>query len=74
MHDSGCPALFRPGKVSRDIPATGTVTKHYEITRAYILKDSKGSINWYRYQELILKPKLILFTKECLKERPRTII
>src|SRR5450432_4159365 len=26
MHDSGCPALFRAGKVSRDIPATGTVT------------------------------------------------
>jgi hypothetical protein len=26
MHDSRRPALFRAGKVSRDIPATGTVT------------------------------------------------
>jgi hypothetical protein len=48
--------------------------KHNEETRAYILKEGKGSINWYRYQELILKPKLIPFAKECLKERPRIIV
>jgi len=48
--------------------------KHDETTRAYILKEGKGGIHWYRYQELILKPKLIPFAKECLKERPSTIV
>src|SRR5450432_3174202 len=64
----------------RRLRATTTISgrkpqfKHDETTGAYIPKDGKGGINWYRYQELILKPKLIPFAKECLKERPKTLI
>jgi transposase len=46
--------------------------KHDKSTGAYVLKQGKGGINWYRYQEVILKPLLIPFAKECLKKRPST--
>jgi DNA-binding transcriptional MerR regulator len=36
---------------------------------------SKGNgVDWYRYQTKILIPKLFPFAKECLKDRPNTII
>jgi hypothetical protein len=35
----------------------------------------KGNgIDWYRYQKHVLKPKLIPFAKECMTNRPGTII
>jgi hypothetical protein len=48
--------------------------KHNEETGAYVLKEGKGGINWYRYQEVILKPLLLPFAKECLCERPNTVV
>jgi hypothetical protein len=34
----------------------------------------KGGIDWWRYQQVILKPKLIPFALECMKDRPNTIV
>jgi hypothetical protein len=45
-----------------------------EDTRAYVLKEGKGGINWYQYQEVILKPLLLPFAKECLKKRRGTVV
>lgn len=39
------------------------------------LTRGKGSgIDWYRYQSIIMLPKLIPFAKECMKERPGTVV
>ena len=35
---------------------------------------SKGGIDWYRYYNKVLIPKLIPFTKECMVEQPNTIV
>jgi hypothetical protein len=48
--------------------------KHTEENGAYILKEGKGGINWYQYQEMVLKPLLLPFAKECLKDRPNTVV
>jgi hypothetical protein len=48
--------------------------KHTEETGTYIVKEGRGGINWYNYQKKILIAKLLPFAKECLKERPGTII
>jgi hypothetical protein len=40
--------------------------RHKE-NRAYIVKDRKGGINWYRHQDEVLKPHLLPFTKECIE-------
>jgi hypothetical protein len=39
-----------------------------------MVKEGRGGINWYNYQEKILKPLLLPFAKECLKSRPDTIV
>ncbi|USP75525.1 hypothetical protein yc1106_02799 [Curvularia clavata] len=36
-------------------------------------RDGSG-IDWYRYQTVILLPKLIPFAKECKANRPRTVV
>jgi transposase len=56
------------------MPGRKPTFKHDEETGAYILKEGKGGINWYRYQEVILKPLLLPFAKECLKKRPGTLV
>jgi hypothetical protein len=48
--------------------------KHTEDTRAYVLNEGKGGINWYWYQKKILEPLFLPFAKECLKERPGTLV
>ncbi len=47
---------------------------HNENTGAYVVEDGQGGINWYIYQEKILKPLLLPFAKECLKSRPDIIV
>ncbi|KAH6976882.1 hypothetical protein EDB80DRAFT_739016, partial [Ilyonectria destructans] len=34
----------------------------------------KGGIDWYRYQTIILIPKMFPFAKECTKTRPQTVV
>jgi len=37
---------------------------------AYILKDGKGGINWFRHQAEVLKPYLFPFAKKCKEGLP----
>jgi hypothetical protein len=39
-----------------------------------VREKGKGGIDWWRYQQVILKPKLIPFALECIKDRPGTIV
>ncbi len=39
-----------------------------------LVRDGKGGIDWYRYQNKVLRPKLLPFAVECKKERPNTIV
>ena len=48
--------------------------KHTEKNRAYVVKKGRGGINQYRYQEVILKKKLLPFAKECQVTRLGTIV
>jgi hypothetical protein len=50
------------------VPGPKPKFKHDESTGAYVRKDGKGGIDWYRYQEKILKPLLLPFAKR-LKEK-----
>ncbi|EGU76680.1 hypothetical protein FOXB_12821 [Fusarium oxysporum f. sp. conglutinans Fo5176] len=34
----------------------------------------KGGIDWWRYQQTILLPKLLPFAKECEEQRPNTVV
>jgi hypothetical protein len=54
---------------TRAQPGKRAQFKHDEKTGAYILNNGKGGVNWYQYQEKILKPLLLLFTKKCLEKK-----
>ena len=45
---------------------------------AYVVKDGKGGINWYRHQDEVLKPHLLPFARECMEGgdnyRPDTVV
>ena len=56
-------------------PGGSTPTwKFTEKEGALVKKSKKGGIDWYRYQKVILFPKLIPFAQECMKERPETLV
>jgi hypothetical protein len=38
------------------------------------VKKGRGGINWYRYQEKILRVKLLPFIKKYLGKRPGTLV
>jgi hypothetical protein len=48
--------------------------KYNEKTSAFVIKNSQGGINWYKYQKNILTEKLLPSIRECQKDRPNTII
>ena len=50
------------------------IFKHTKETGVYVVKEGKGRINWYRYQEKVLKPLLLPFARECSLNRPRTLV
>jgi hypothetical protein len=56
------------------MPGWKPVFKHDENTGAYVLKEGKGGMNWYRYQKVILEPLLLPFAKECLKDCPSMLV
>jgi Transposase len=39
-----------------------------------LVRDTKGGIDWWRYRKVILTPMLLPFAKECLRERPGTLV
>ena len=47
---------------------------HNEENGAYVVKNGRGGINWYRYQKKILEDKLLPFAKDCELERPGIMV
>lgn len=60
--------------LNRRVGGRKPVWKHSKKNGAIVRAKGKGGIDWYRYQQEILIPKLIPFAKECLKERPDTLV
>ena len=54
----------------RNKPGKQPQFKHTEKTGAFVVKEGKGGINWYRYQEKVLKPLLLPFALQLKKEGP----
>ena len=50
----------------RNISGRKLVWKFTEAIGAYVQKNSPKNIDWWRYQIIILKPLLILFTKNVI--------
>jgi transposase len=61
-------------RIDRNNPGRKPVWKHTKVNGAILRTKGKGGIDWYRYQQEVLKPKLIPFAKECMKERPDTLV
>lgn len=55
----------------RNKPGRKPQWKHTEATGAYVRKHM-GSIDWYRYQKVVLKPLRLPFAQECKVSRPNT--
>lgn len=64
---------LRRVRITRNMPGKKPV---WNFTKANgkLVRDSKGGIDWYRYQKLILNDKLLPFARECKKDRPNTIV
>jgi len=59
----------------RNKPGTKPKWKHTKENSAFVrTKSSKGGIDWYRYQEVILKKKLLPFAKRHTLSYPNTIV
>ncbi|KAK2926784.1 Ribonuclease H superfamily [Fusarium oxysporum f. sp. vasinfectum] len=39
-----------------------------------LVREGKGGIDWWRYQQTILVPKLLPFAVECMKKRTNTVV
>ena len=39
-----------------------------------LVRDSRGGIDWYRYNNMVLEKKLLPFALECKKDRPYTVV
>jgi hypothetical protein len=50
------------------------IWKYDKAHDALVREAKKGGIDWYRYQKLILIPKLIPFAKEYMVDRPDTMV
>ena len=58
----------------RNKPGRKPKFTHTEATGAYIRRKGAGGIDWYRYQTVILKKLLLPFAKECMVDRPGTLV
>jgi transposase len=57
----------------RNKPGKKTVWR-WNKANVKLVREGKGGIDWWRYQQHILIPKLLPFAKECIKERKNTVI
>ena len=62
--------LNRPGKPPGVAPTWKFDKSHGAATRT----KGKGGIDWWRYQQHIIKGKLIPFANVCKRTRPDTIV
>jgi hypothetical protein len=57
----------------RNLPGKKPEWKWKKETGKLTRGEGKG-IDWWRYQQTILLPKMLPFAKECLRERPDTVV
>ena len=55
-------------------PEQSPIWKFTEKNGAVVRKKSKGDIDWWWYQQIILRPKLISFAKKCALTRPEICV
>jgi hypothetical protein len=60
--------------IGGNVPGPKPKWKMNAENRALVRTKGKGGIDWWRYQQVILKPKLIPFALECMKDRPHTVV
>jgi hypothetical protein len=60
-------------RIHRQVPGKKPTWKWGKAT-GKLERNSKGGIDWYRYNKEILEKKLFPFAKECMKDRPNTIV
>ncbi|RYC77279.1 hypothetical protein BFJ63_vAg19847 [Fusarium oxysporum f. sp. narcissi] len=58
----------------RNLPGKKPVWRWKKETGKLLREGKKGGIDWWRYQQKILCPKLLPFALECMKERPDTVV
>jgi hypothetical protein len=58
----------------RNKPGKKPIWKWNKTNGKLVREGKKGGIDWWRYQQTILVPKLLPFAKECMKERPNTVV
>lgn len=58
----------------RQLPGKKPTWRWHQKTGKLSRSKSKGGIDWWRYQSKILIPRLIPFAKECILERPNTLV
>jgi hypothetical protein len=62
------------GRTGKRFPGLPAKWKHIAKHGAYVREKGKGGIDWWRYQQVILIPLLLPFAKECLVDRPGTLV
>ena len=58
----------------RNKPGKKPVWKYIDKTGVAVRKTGKGGIDWYRYQEVVLKKKLLPWAKKHTVAYPGTIV
>ncbi|RKK06469.1 hypothetical protein BFJ65_g18666 [Fusarium oxysporum f. sp. cepae] len=58
----------------RNLPGKKPEWSWKKATGKLMREGKKGGIDWWRYRQKILIPKLLPFAKECEKERPNTLV
>ncbi|KAK2471400.1 hypothetical protein H9L39_17631 [Fusarium oxysporum f. sp. albedinis] len=58
----------------RNLPGKKPEWKWNEKNGKLVRKEGKGGIDWWRYQQKILIPKLLPFAQVCEEERPGTVV
>jgi transposase len=61
-------------RITQNVPGPKPQWKMNAENGALVRTKGKGGIDWWRYQQVILKPKLIPFALECMKDHPHTIV
>lgn len=81
LNDALEPAMRQDWELSTAMRRTGLRNKpgkkpewRWTVKNGKLVRGQGGGIDWWRYQSCVLLPKLLPFAKECLKDRPGTVV
>jgi hypothetical protein len=61
-------------RIGRNVPGPKPQWKMNAENSALVRTNGKSGFDWWRYQQVVFKPKLIPFALECMKGRLHTIV